>query len=121
MNALATTNPAVNVVDFDEHRSAEQAAKELVPVLSEDHIALEFASRHSDSVRFDWTTKKWHTWSGNRWRRDDTAVAFGWTRALVRSLARDQNTSDRRRLGSKKFFGWRRRVSTHRSADRGEA
>jgi putative DNA primase/helicase len=98
------TEPAENVVDLNEHRSAEQAAKELVPVLSEDHIALEFVSRHSDSVRFDWTTRKWHTWSGNRWRRDDTAVAFGWTRALVRSLASDQKSgSDRRRLGSKKF------------------
>jgi putative DNA primase/helicase len=101
---MMTEPMAENVVDLDDRRSAEQAARELVPVLSEDHIALEFASRHSDSVRFDWTTKKWHTWSGNRWKRDDTAVAFGWTRALVRSLASDQKSaSDRRRLGSKKF------------------
>ncbi len=32
---------AENVVDFDEHRSAEQAAKEIAPVLSEDYVALE--------------------------------------------------------------------------------
>jgi putative DNA primase/helicase len=94
---------AENVVDFDEHRSAEQTAKDMVPVLSEDHIALEFVRRHSDAVRFDWTTNRWHVWSGNRWKRDDTAVAFSWTRSLVRALASDQSAADRRRLGSLKF------------------
>ena len=98
-----TEQMAENVVDLDERRSAEQAAKELVPVLSEDHIALEFVSRHSDSVRFDCTARKWHTWSTNRWKRDDTAVAFSWTRSLVRTMASDQSAADRRRLGSKKF------------------
>jgi putative DNA primase/helicase len=98
--------PAVteNIVDLDDHRSsAEQAAKELVPVLSEDHIALEFVCRHLDKVRFNWTTKKWHVWSENRWRKDDTNVAFAWTRSVVRAIASDQTATDRRRLGSRKF------------------
>ena len=93
-----------NIVDLDGHRSsAEQAAKDLVPVLSEDSIALEFVSRHLGLVRFNWTTGKWHVWSMNRWRKDDTAVAFSWTRALVRAMAsNEKSASDRRRLGSRK-------------------
>jgi len=94
---------AENVVDFDEHRSAEQAAKDLVPVLSEDHVALEFANRNLDCLRFDSTNRKWYVWAGNRWQQDQTAVASSWTRSLVRALASDQSPTDRRRLGSRKF------------------
>jgi putative DNA primase/helicase len=99
------TEPAPdNVFDLNDHRSPEQAAKDLVPVLSEDHIALEFVSRHLETVRFNWTTRKWHVWSENRWRKDDTTAAFAWTRALVRALASgEKSISDRRRLGSRKF------------------
>ena len=102
--AAMTLAVTEKIVDLDEHRSnAEQAAKELVPVLSEDHIALEYVSRHLDKVRFDCTTRTWHIWSENRWRRDDTNAAFAWTRSLVRAIASDQSAPDRRRLGSRKF------------------
>jgi putative DNA primase/helicase len=94
---------AENVVDFDEHRSAEQAAKDLIPVLSEDHVALEFVDRNLGLVRFDSTNRKWYVWAGNRWQQDRTAVASSWTRSLVRALASDQSPADRRRLGSRKF------------------
>jgi putative DNA primase/helicase len=93
-----------NIIDLDDHRaSAEATAKDLVPVLSEDAIALEFVRRHKDLVRFDSTAKRWHVWRDGRWRRDDTSVAFSWARNLARALARDQNAGDRRRLGTKKF------------------
>jgi putative DNA primase/helicase len=98
------TDAAEKVVDLDGRRSAEQVARDLVPVLSEDHIALEFVRDHANAVRFDWTKKRWHVWSGSRWRKDDTAVAYSWTRALVRALASNEKSlSDRRRLGSRKF------------------
>jgi hypothetical protein len=45
---------AENVVDFDEHRSAEQAAKDLIPVLSEDHgPGIRRPQSRSCSLRFD--------------------------------------------------------------------
>ncbi|MEH2547145.1 putative DNA primase/helicase [Bradyrhizobium sp. AZCC 2262] len=92
------------LVDFDERLSAEQAAKDIAPELSEDYVALEFVERNIDAVRFDHTKKRWHVWSGNRWKRDATAVAFAWTRSLVRGLASNQKSAgDRRRLGSLKF------------------
>jgi len=95
---------AENVVDFDEHRSAEQAAKEIAPVLSEDYVALEFVNRNLNLVRFDHTHRKWYVWAGNRWRKDDTAVASSWNRSLARSFgSTDRSPADRRRLGSRKF------------------
>src|SRR5450755_4683475 len=95
---------AENVVDFDEHRSAEQAAKDLATVLSEDYVALEFVNRNIDLVRFDHADRKWYVWAGNRWQRDQTAVAYSWTRSLARSFgSTDQSPADRRRLGSRKF------------------
>lgn len=92
------------VVDFDERRNAEQAAKDIAPELSEDYVALEFVERNIDAVRYDWTKKCWHTWSENRWKPDKTAVACAWTRSLVRGLASNQKSvGDRRRLGARKF------------------
>jgi putative DNA primase/helicase len=96
-----SSNSTANVVDFDEKRRVEEAAEEAV--LSEDHVALAFVRRHSGTVRFDCTVKRWFIWQGNRWKRDDTDIAFDWTRKLVRALAGDQSAADRRRLGSRKF------------------
>src|SRR4051812_23214777 len=95
--------PQPNVVDVDEHRSAEKAAKDLVPDLSEDRVALEFVDRNVDVVRFDHNRKRWHIWNGNRWKPDTTAAAFAWTRSLVRAMGSDQKSAGDRRLGSHKF------------------
>jgi putative DNA primase/helicase len=100
---MTEIEPPDNVVNLEQRRSAEQAAKDLAPVLSEDHIALEFVRRHINDVRFDWTAQEWHIWSGNRWRRDKTRVASAWTRSLVSALASDQSGPDRKRLGTRKF------------------
>src|SRR5258708_37171438 len=92
---------AENVVDFDEHRSAEQAAKEIAPVLSEDYVALEFVNRNLNLVRFDHTHRKWYVWAGNRWRKDDTAVASSRNPSLARSFwSTHRSPPDRRRPGS---------------------
>src|SRR5947207_3917633 len=96
--------PAPNVVDFNEHRTADQAAMDLAPVLSEDYVALEFIDRNIANVRFDWTRRNCYVWQGYRWQPDKTAVAASWTRSLVRAFARtEQSPTDRRRLGSRKF------------------
>src|SRR5215470_13361257 len=92
----AMTKPAENVVDFEERRSAEEAAKDLVPVFSEDRIALEFVDRNIDYVRFDDRSCRWHTWTGTRWRPDTSDVVFSWVRSLTRAMVADQSTADRR-------------------------
>ena len=100
-----TTAKAENVVDLDDHRSAESAAADLVPVLSEDAIALEFVNRNADTVRYDWTAGAWYVWTSYRWKRDATGVASSWTRSLVRSLVNDPaiGRSERRRFGTLRF------------------
>src|SRR4051812_31399933 len=95
--------PLPKVVDFEGHRSAELAAKQIVPVLSEDHVALKFVDGNIDVVRFDWNAKCWYVWSGTGWKHDTTAVAFARARALIRAMATDQSAGDRRRLGTHKF------------------
>lgn len=102
MTARKTT--VENVVGFDEHRTAEQAAQDLRPVvLSEDSIALDFVARHVDQIRFDHSAEQWFVWNGRQWRRDETTVAFSWARAVVQSMARNETSADRRRMGSLKF------------------
>jgi putative DNA primase/helicase len=95
--------PAENVVDLDERRGAEQAAKDLVPVLSEDQIALEFVNRNHEYIRFCDKSQRWHVWTGSRWQPDKSDIAFSWTRAVVRTMAGDQSAANRRRMGSSRF------------------
>jgi putative DNA primase/helicase len=95
---------ADKVIDFDEHRSADQAAKDLAPVLSENFVALEFVNRHIDQVRFDHTNRNWYVWLGGRWQRDTRGVAAAWTRRMAQSFdSTSQTSADRRRIGSRKF------------------
>jgi putative DNA primase/helicase len=94
---------AENLLDFDNRRTAEQAAKELVPVLSEDQIAAEFVNRNRDLVRYDDKKDCWYVKTGHRWQRDESDVAFSWARSLTRAMAADQNFPDRKRMGSLKF------------------
>jgi hypothetical protein len=73
-------------------RALLESAKELTPEqlaedkLTEDLIALRFAERHGDQLRFDHHSGSWHVWDGDRWRREETRLAFDWTRTLIREL-----------------------------------
>jgi putative DNA primase/helicase len=53
---------------------------------SEDGIALAFAERFKDEVRYCHTTGAWFVWSRTHWRRDETMLAFAWARDLCREL-----------------------------------
>jgi hypothetical protein len=105
-SSIAPASPAINitnVIDFEAAKIAAEAAVDLVPVLSEDTIAHEFAVRHFDKARFNSTTKEWHLWNGNRWKSDKTRRAFDWSRRLVAEMGRHEDASIKRRLGSKRF------------------
>jgi putative DNA primase/helicase len=96
-----------NLADFvslsQDRRNPRHAAQDIVPVLSEDHIAREYVDRHEDVIRFDATRQGWFIWEDTRWKPDTKDVAFEWTRNLIRTLGHDQVSGDRRRLGSLKF------------------
>jgi putative DNA primase/helicase len=54
--------------------------------LSEDGIALEFAARHLDKLRFCHSAGAWFDFTGTHWRRDNTARGFAWARDLCREV-----------------------------------
>ena len=51
---------------------------------TEDGLALAFADRHQDQLRFDHTRGKWFCWTGAFWRENGTQRAHDWARNLTR-------------------------------------
>jgi P4 family phage/plasmid primase-like protien len=54
--------------------------------LNEDGIALAFAEKHKDELRFDHHVGKWFVWTGSHWKMEETKLAFTWSRDLVRKM-----------------------------------
>lgn len=55
--------------------------------VSEDQIALAFARRHRDRLRFDHSAGRWFEWTGTRWQRNETKLAFHFARELAREMS----------------------------------
>lgn len=54
--------------------------------LNEDGIALAFAERFRDRLRYCHTTGAWFVWTGSRWQKEETKLAFCWARDVCREL-----------------------------------
>jgi putative DNA primase/helicase len=63
-------------------------------VVTQDGVALVFASRFEDALRFCHDTGAWFEWCGSHWRRDTTKRALQYARELARENARDCKRSD---------------------------
>lgn len=61
--------------------------------LTEDGIALAFAAKFKDRLRYCHHTGAWFEWTGMHWQREETKLAFSWARHTCRELAREQNAS----------------------------
>lgn len=57
------------------------------PNYSDDALALRFADRHADDLRFVAAWGRWLTWTGDHWAFDDTLVVFDKARAICRGEA----------------------------------
>jgi putative DNA primase/helicase len=57
------------------------------PPFSEEHLALEFAARHGDDLRYA-KGLDWLIWTGTHWQPDDRRTAFSHARAVCREFAR---------------------------------
>lgn len=53
---------------------------------TEDGIALAFAAKHKDALRYCHHTGAWFAWTGQRWEREETKLAFSWAREMCRDL-----------------------------------
>ena len=54
--------------------------------LTEDGIALAFAAKHRDDLRYDHDLSRWYQWNGQAWRKERTQLAFSWARAICRQF-----------------------------------
>jgi hypothetical protein len=61
--------------------------KTAAPAISEDTIALQFAQRHADDLRYVAFRGRWLQWAGWRWLFDETLSAFDLSRAVCREHA----------------------------------
>lgn len=57
------------------------------PAFSDEALALAFAGRHADDLRYVAAWGKWLSWTGTHWRFDETYFAFDLARAICRETA----------------------------------
>jgi putative DNA primase/helicase len=57
------------------------------PAVTEDSVALEFAARYRNELRFDHEVGKWFRWTGTHWECEQTQLAFDYARQLAREFA----------------------------------
>lgn len=53
---------------------------------TEDGIALAFTETHKGDLRFCHHIGKWYIWTGSRWQKEETKLAFNWARDICRNL-----------------------------------
>lgn len=61
------------------------------PAFSDEALALRFAERHADDLRFVSAWGKWLSWTGTHWQFDDTLHAFDLAREICREAAASCN------------------------------
>jgi putative DNA primase/helicase len=75
-----------NIIALAAFQQSQSGKQEQI---TEDSAALAFAARYRDELRFDHHIGRWFRWTGNRWQKDETQLAFAWARDLARDLARE--------------------------------
>jgi putative DNA primase/helicase len=63
------------------------------PAFSDEALALRFAERHRNDLRYVAAWSRWLSWDGARWIFDDTLCAFDRARRICREAAAECNTS----------------------------
>jgi putative DNA primase/helicase len=78
-----------------------QLADARPPEFSDEALALHFAEKNADDLRYIAAWAKWLVWTGTYWKRDDTLLVFDLVRAECRaSSVRAEKDSIRRDLAS---------------------
>lgn len=61
------------------------------PAFSDDALALRFAERYGEKLRYVAAWGKWMHWTGSYWRSDDTLLGFDLARSACREAAAECN------------------------------
>src|SRR5215472_1134863 len=67
--------------------SGQDAPRVMLPVFSEESLALRFAGAHADKLRYVAEWGKWFRWTGNRWEEEKTRYVFDLARSICRDAA----------------------------------
>src|SRR4051794_39991580 len=62
--------------------------------MTEDGVALAFAEKFSDQLRYCHHTGAWFEWTGTHWQREETKLAFTWARHTCRELALEHDAGN---------------------------
>src|SRR4029077_19075847 len=95
----STASPAANssgeVPGMTDDNIVRLAAVNDAPpkAVTEDSVALEFAERYRDELRYDHQVGRWYRWTGKYWECERTKLAFEWSRQLVRELGGSSGNS----------------------------
>ncbi|MCT7375736.1 hypothetical protein [Chelativorans salis] len=74
----------VQAIPIEEHEA-------IPPAFTDEAVALLFADRHVDNLRYVAAQSRWFHWTGTHWRIDDTLLAFDLVRSVCREMAADCN------------------------------
>jgi putative DNA primase/helicase len=83
--------PGANITRLHELRGKGGDAAQ-APQFSDEDLALRFAARHKDDLRYVAAFGRWLTWNKTHWRFDDTLAAFDLARMLCRDVASECNS-----------------------------
>ena len=73
--------------------------------VTQDGVALVFARRFEDRLRFCHHTGAWFEWTGTHWKKDETALAFQFCRELSREFTEDAGQSELKEVRKISFAG----------------
>jgi putative DNA primase/helicase len=86
-----------------DKRGFSRNAVDTAPLHSEEGLALAFAERHAERLRYVAKRGQWLVWDGSCWRMDQTLQVFTLARELCREIATKVNKpSERKRIASAK-------------------
>ena len=91
------------VLPTDEPPPNDPPPSDNAPAFSEEAIAIDFANKHADSLRYVARWNQWFCWDGTCWREDETRKVFSIARGLCRELGLTVNKpSESKRVASAK-------------------
>ncbi|OWY03556.1 hypothetical protein B6V75_08985 [Thioclava sp. F1Mire-8] len=61
--------------------------------MTEDGVALAFAARNADRLRFCHSSGRWYVWTGSHWQKEESKLAFDWARQMCRTRAASEPRS----------------------------
>jgi putative DNA primase/helicase len=81
------SDPAALRIIPGEKQEVREPGDARPPEFSDEALALTFAERHADKLRFVAKWSEWMLFDGERWVRDETRLAFNMARAICREAA----------------------------------